>query len=100
MLVAGLALSIISIFLSLGHINLLHEYHRYNVSEENKKRYGLSIGLSLLIGGVGMTISGLISIIVNNEAIMGYMMIVAYVPLFISIILAFIIIKKFNKTII
>ncbi len=95
-LIAGVAMLVLSILLCLGRINLLHDYHQNNVKEENKKKFALSMGISLMIGSMGMISSGLISIIVNNESIFLVSILLLLIPLLISIILLFIFIKKYN----
>ena len=99
-LTAGIALLTVSILLCFGHIGLLHEYHRDKVEKGDIKKYSLYIGISLLIGAVGMIVAGLLSIIINKDSIRNVVLLITYVPLLISIVLSIIFIKKFNKTII
>ena len=95
-LVAGVSLLVISILLCLGFVNLLHDYHRNNVKPENKRKLGMSIGLSLMFGSLGFISSGLVAIIIKSESIIYLPLILLFVPLAISIILSVVFIKKYN----
>ena len=96
MLVVGIAMSILSILICLGNTNLIHSYHRNNVKEEDKKKYAISMGLSLLIGGLGITTSGILALIFE-ETINSYIyLIILFSSIFVSIIFLFIFIIKYN----
>lgn len=95
-LIAGVALLVLSILLCLGFINLLHDYHRNNVAPKNKKKLGLSVGLSLLFASLGFISSALVSIFLNSESLIYLPLILLFVPLAISIISCVIFIKKYN----
>ena len=94
--IASTIICVLSVCLCFGKIGLLHSYHRENVKEEDKKALSLSTGLSLLFGGLGMMTSGLLALIFR-ESISTYIILgILFVSLFISIILLFIFIKKYN----
>ena len=93
-LTVGITILILSILFFLGHINLLHEYHRTNVKEEDKLIFGRKIGISLLIMSIGMLSSGAIALI--NSVLDTLALILLFVPLFISIILIVVTIIKYN----
>ena len=99
MLVIGAVLLIISILLALGHIGLLHDYHKNNVKDEQKKKYCLFLGLSLSLGSLGMIASGIYALINITETSILNAALICIVPLFVSIVLTLIIIKIFNKKI-
>ena len=95
-LIGGVILLVVAIFLCCGFVNLLHEYHRNNISPDNERKLGLSIGLSLIFGSSGLISSGLVSVIVRAESIIWLSMILLFVPLVISIVLCIVFIKKYN----
>ena len=95
-LLAGLAMLVVSILICLGHTNLIHEYHQNNVKEEDKKKFGLSMGLSLSLGSLGMITSSLIALLSNDESLFVVTILILLIPLFLSIILLFIFTIKFN----
>ena len=95
-LAVGVLLLIISILLCFGFLNLLHEYHRNHVKEEDKKKFALSMGLSLLISALGMIASGITAIIVNNDSIELVTMLLVVVPLFVTIVFSLFFVKKYN----
>ena len=68
-LVGGIILLIFSTLLCFGFINLLHDYHRNDVKEADKKKFGLSVGLSLAITAISMASIGIISLIIRKEFI-------------------------------
>ena len=96
-LLAGIGVLVISVLLCLGHIELLHDYHRNNVNEKDFKIFGLKTGLSLMLGSLGMISSGLIAIITRNESLSLLIMLLLFIPLFISIVLLVIVIVRYNK---
>ena len=98
-IVSGLALLIISILMMFGKVNLLHSYHRENVKEEDKKMFGITTGLSLSIGALGIIASGILDLIyLDNLSILAFLL-TMFIPLGISIILVLIFIKKYNGSI-
>ena len=98
-IVSGLALLIISILMMFGKVNLLHSYHRVNDKEEDKKMFGITTGLSLSIGALGILASGILDLIyLDNLSILAFTL-TMFIPLGISIILVLIFIKKYNGSI-
>ena len=95
-LIAGLALLVISILLCFGFINLLHDYHRNNVKTEDERKLGLSTGLSLMFGSFGFISSGIVAIAMKSESVIYLPLILLFVPLIISIVFCIIFIKKYN----
>ena len=93
-LITGIIVLILSISIFLGHINLLHEYHRTNVKEEDKLIFGRKIGICLSIMSIGMLSSGALALINSDLDIL--VLILLFVPLFISIILLVVTIIKYN----
>ena len=99
LLTTGVLLMTVSVLLCCGFISLLHEYHRNNVKEEDRKRFGLSIGMSLMIGALGLVATGTISIVTLNESLIISLIIIFTVLLIISTVLSLIFVKKYNKKI-
>lgn len=98
-LCGGALLLVFAILLCFGHVGLLHEYHRENVSEEDYKKYGLLLGLSLMVGSLGMISGGIIAIVVNDTSVLLLSILLFVISLVISIIAVLLIIKKFNGNI-
>ena len=98
-LIAAAILLVISVLLCCGFTNILHDYHTTNVKEEDRKKMGLSIGLSMLIGALGMISSGIVSIVTNDESIIILPIMLLIVPLVLSIILSLVFVKKYNRAI-
>ena len=92
----GITLSILSIFICFGKINLLHDYHRNNIKEEDIKSFSISTGLSLLIGGVGLTTTGVLALILKDSISVIVYDALLFGSILISFILALIFIKKYN----
>ncbi len=60
---------------------------------------GLSIGLSMLIGTLGMISSGIVSIVTNDESIIVLPISLLIIPLIIAIVLSLLFVKKYNGSI-
>lgn len=56
----GLLVSIIGIINMTGNISSLHSYHRHRVTEENRKPFGMLVGLGTLIIGIAMIVFGVL----------------------------------------
>lgn len=67
LIAVGIILLVLSILLCLGHIELLHSYHRNHVKPANRKKFALSQGLSLLVMTCGFFAAGIIGIVLQNE---------------------------------
>ena len=98
-IVVGIGLLTISIFMMFGKVNLLHSYHRVNVKDEDKKMFGITTGLSLSIGALGILASGILDLIYLENLNMLAFTLTMFIPLGISIILILIFIKKYNGSI-
>ena len=98
-IIAGTIFLVIAILLCCGLIGILHDYHTTNVKEEDRKKMGLSIGLSMLIGTLGMISSGIVSIVTNNESIIVLPISLLIIPLIIAIVLSLLFVKKYNGSI-
>ena len=60
---------------------------------------GLSIGLSMLVGTLGMISSGIVSIVTNDESIIVLPILLLIIPLIIAIVLSLLFVKKYNGSI-
>ena len=69
-LLLGLAVSAIGIMNIKGNINTVHSYNRRKVTEEDKPRYGKTIGAGTLIIGISLILSFIVSF--WNENAMAY----------------------------
>ena len=56
----GLLVSILGIINMTGNISSLHSYHRHRVTEENRKPFGMLVGLGTLIIGIAMIVFGVL----------------------------------------
>lgn len=70
--IAGFIVGIIVIILGIinmtGNVSLLHSYHRNRVKEEDKKPFGLLVGIGTIIMGVAIIIlSVLLTLALNNQ---------------------------------
>ena len=60
MLIIALLFFALGIALCKGHTNLLHEYHRSRVSEEDLPALGKHTGLGMMLIGVGIAAFGVL----------------------------------------
>jgi len=95
-IITGLLLLVISILLILGHIKLLHDYHRNNVKKEDKKKLGRASGISLLLGSVGAIISGISALIWQENIKFIFLFLIFIIPFIISVFLMIVFIRKYN----
>ena len=98
-IIAGTIFLVIAILLCCGLIGILHDYHTTNVKEEERKKMGLSVGLSMLVGTLGMISSGIVSIVTNDESIIVLPILLLIIPLIITIVLSLLFVKKYNGSI-
>ncbi|MBR5947169.1 MAG: hypothetical protein IKZ82_00790 [Clostridia bacterium] len=70
LLLLGLAISAIGIMNIKGNINTVHSYNRRKVKEEDKPKYGKTIGAGTLIIGIALILSFVVSL--WNESAMAY----------------------------
>lgn len=66
----GLALSVIGMMNIKGNINTIHSYNRRKVKEEDKPKYGKTIGVGTLIVGISVILAFVVSL--WNEDLMPY----------------------------
>lgn len=69
LLIFGICIIILGIFNLKGNISAIHWYNRLKITEENRKKYGKSMGIGALIIGICMTITAILQIIFLNENI-------------------------------
>ena len=96
LLITGLSILVMSILLILGHVNLLHDYHRKDVKKEDEKKLGKASGLSLILGAIGAISSGISAFFWTEDMKFIYLFLIFIIPLTISVILMIIFIRKYN----
>ena len=96
MLVVGIILLVLGTLVFLGHINLISESHTENIKKEQQKMFCHGVGAQLIIGSLGMVIAGILSLIFREEAFFLPSILIAFIPLLVSIVSIFIYIKMFN----
>ena len=69
LLIFGICITILGIFNLKGNISSIHWYNRLKITEENRKKYGKSMGIGALIIGICMTIIAILQMIFCNENI-------------------------------
>lgn len=69
LLIFGICITILGIFNLKGNISSIHWYNRLKITEENRKKYGKSMGIGSLIIGICMTITAILQMIFYNENI-------------------------------
>lgn len=69
LLIFGICITILGIFNLKGNISSIHWYNRLKITEENRKKYGKSMGIGALIIGICMTITAILQMIFCNENI-------------------------------
>ncbi len=69
LLIFGICITILGIFNLKGNISSIHWYNRLKITEENRKKYGKSMGIGSLIIGICMTITAILQMIFCNENI-------------------------------
>ena len=69
LLIFGICIIILGIFNLKGNISAIHWYNRLKITEENRKKYGKSMGIGNLIIGICMTITAILQMIFYNENI-------------------------------
>ena len=67
-IIVGVIVVILGIINTTGNVSLLHSYHRNRVKEEDKKPFGLLVGIGTIIMGVAIIIlSVLLTLALNNQ---------------------------------
>jgi len=69
LLIFGICITILGILNFKGNISSIHWYNRLKITEENRKKYGKSMGIGALIIGICMTITAILQMIFYNENI-------------------------------
>lgn len=100
LLITGLSILVMSILLILGHVNLLHDYHRTDVKKEDEKKLGRTSGISLLIGALGAISSGISAFFWTEDMKFIFLFLIFIIPFIVSVTLMLIFIKKYNGKII
>jgi len=69
LLIFGICITILGIFNLKGNISTIHWYNRLKITKENSKEYGKIMGIGTSLIGICMTITAILQMIFNNEAI-------------------------------
>lgn len=69
LLIFGICITILGIFNIKGNISSIHWYNRLKITNENKNKYGKSMGIGALIIGLCMAITAILQMFFNNENI-------------------------------
>ena len=85
---------VISIAIYRGNTNLIHSYHQSKVSD--KDGYGRAFGKALSPLAIGAFISGVISLFGENDAIILSSVGAMTLGLVISLVMIFVVQKKYN----
>ena len=95
----GILISILGIINMTGNISSLHWYHRQRVTEENRKPFGMLVGLGTLIIGLSMIVFGVLFLIFEQTQLTA-LVILGVIELIVSIVVGMIIsfyaMKKYN----
>ena len=73
LLLLGLAISAIGIMNIKGNINTVHSYNRRKVKEEDKPKYGKTIGAGTFIIGISIILAFVVAL--WNESVMPYVVV-------------------------
>ena len=95
----GLLISILGIINMTGNISSIHWYHRQRVTEENRRPFGMLVGLGTLIIGLSMIVFGVLFLISERTQLTA-LVIIGVAELVTSIIAGMIVsfyaMKKYN----
>lgn len=94
MFAISILFAVIAIAIYRGNTNLIHSYHQSNVSD--KEGYGRAFGKALLPLAIGPFISGVISLFGENDAIILSSIGAMALGLIISLVMIFVVQKKYN----
>ena len=92
----GILLLMIGIFLFIGKLGLLHEYHRGSVKEEDKKSYGHAVGIPLSLEGLCMLAIGILTVVLKTSFSILISSAIIIVSLLLTIFVLLIVIKIYN----
>ena len=59
----GIVLLVLGVKIAKGNIDLLHSYHRNNVSDEDMHAFGRMMGMGIILFGLGIVLFGILSIV-------------------------------------
>ena len=99
-IVVGLLLATLATLLCIGKTFLINDYHRDNVPAEKMKIFGISLGFPLYFMSLGFLVGGILGLTAGLVIPQYAYFLIIFIPVVISIIAMFIIIKKFNGWII
>lgn len=91
--IIGMVLVIVGVVHMFGKISLLHSYHRKRVKEEDKKPFGILVGIGCILIGIAILIAGILTYLAY-DAIANVVLIVGMV---VGIIFIFYAMFKYNK---
>ena len=101
-LIVGLILIVLGIINMTGNISLLHSYHRYNITEENRKPFGRMVGIGTVLVGIGVILEGIMMFLaekLQNGDLVTVGTVLLPVFLVPGIVIMLIAIKKYNGSI-
>ena len=96
LVLVGLLLLVFSFLIARGHLSLIHDYHWDNVKEEDKKIFGISVGISLSIFGLGLLAGGILAFILGDNYPIGLLLAIEFGSMFVSVSALCVVIKKYN----
>ena len=60
-IIVGIVVVVLGIINTTGNVSLLHSYHRNRVKEEDKKPFGILVGIGTIIMGLSIIAMGILS---------------------------------------
>lgn len=96
----GILCIVIGVFNMKGNIKMLHSYHRKRVSEEDRLPFGKLVGKGMIIIGVSIMLSIVLSelsVYFENDFFMIVGMVLMFIGLALGIGMAFYAMIKYNK---
>ncbi len=96
----GIILIVIGIFNRLGHIEMIHSYHRKRVTEEERVPFGQITGCGMIIIGASVVLSGILSLVsfLTNFALLELIAnITVFAGLAVGTVFIFYAMFKYNK---
>ena len=95
----GLLVCVLGIINMTGNISSLHWYHRQRVTEEDRKPFGMLVGLGTLIIGISLIVFGTLFFIYEQTQL-DVLVIIGTVELIVGIVvgigISFYAMKKYN----
>ena len=87
--ICALVFMIVSILIGKGYTNLIHDYHMFNIKEEDKKEYGKAVSKAFAVIAASCFVSGIVGLFNFLR--------VAVAVIFIGILTALVILIKAQK---